>query len=247
LSLIEMASECWFDTVPALVTFLDGLADQQHIHQATWREKGIVFLPAMWERISAYYRSKARKLEYSNVHQVVTALLAGVASPAQNHALRADPAPTNKPTNKPDKQGSKTVGHRDDGLLADAGADQVTALVTIWNTERKPGPLIRPPLEAKRHRAMATALRAHPNLDDWRKVIRYINTQDWCNAKGTGDHAGWRADIDYLIRPGKLTAALERIALDRSHGTDGTVGRDAARGRTGAKPGEFAAALKGDE
>jgi len=244
LSLDEMAGECLFEDVAGLRTFLDYAAGRSHIHPEIWQQQGIVFLPAMWERVSAYYRSKARKLEYSTAQEVVNAVLAGAvqAPTGPKQPVKALPTKPTKPT-KPTDTG-KTVGPAGQGLLEDAGPDQVAALVQLWNTERQPGPKVQAVTDSRR-RAIQLRLKDHPNLEDWRKVIRYLNGQKWCNAPGTGDHPNFRMDLDTLLKPGKFQTALERSNTERPASADGTVGRDAARGRTGAKPGEFAAALSG--
>lgn len=245
LALDEMAGETMFDDIDQLRDFIDYAADRGHVHPEVWKQKGVVFLPAMWERVSAYYRSKARKMDYQTAQEVVDAVLAGSAQGGPARPVKA--LPTNKPTRqtKPTDQG-KSVGPAGQDLLGDTGPDQVDALVKLWNDERKPGPAIRG-VPASRRRAMQQRLREHPNLDDWRRVVRYLNGQKWCNAPGTGDHPNFRMDIDTLLKPGKFQTALERSMVERPAATDGTVGRDAARGRTGAKPGVFADALKGGD
>jgi hypothetical protein len=241
LALDEMAEECLFNDVASLTTFLAAIAGRGHVHQDIWTRKGIVFLPAMWIRVSAYYRSKARKLEHDTVQDLVRAVL------ATDGPIRPAKALPTKP-NQPTKPGKKNVGGGEQtDLLADGGSDQVDALVHLWNTERKPGPLLKS-ISAKRRSDILKRLKDHPNLDDWRKVIRYVNGQKWCNGHGTGDHVNFVMGLDTLLKPGRFEAALERASLDRKHGTqDGTVGRDAATGRTGFTPGKFAAAMAGGD
>lgn len=141
----------------------------------------------------------------------------------------------------PSSRDPKSVG-------TDAHApDRVQALIDLWNSERKPGPLVKH-LTDQRRRQIELRLREHPNLADWRSAVQFINRQRWCNAPGTGDYPDYRMDFDTLLRPGKLAGMLEKLTLDRSNAsTDGSVGRDASRGRTGAKRGEFAAALAGND
>jgi hypothetical protein len=131
-------------------------------------------------------------------------------------------------------------------LLADAGEDHVDALVRIWNTERKPGPAVRD-ITPQRRGAYGRALKAQPDLTVWRDVIAYLNGQPWCNAKGGGNHPNWRADLDWLAKPGKLAVYADKAAAERPARPGGVAGRNAAKGRTGYKPGEFAAALGGDD
>lgn len=91
---------------------------------------------------------------------------------------------------------------------------QVDALIKVWNEERQPGPRVMRTVPQARRKHYGVALRAKPNLDDWRIVIRYLNGEAWANAPGTGDHPNWRAHLDWLTRPGKLDEYLERARLD---------------------------------
>ncbi len=280
LDLGEMADECYFASSAELRAFLDRLAERNLIHAEVWRQREIVFLPAMWNRLAAYYRSKARKMAYASVDDLVAAVLVGGGpelpkadgpgliqpkpkpdgpiQPKPDHGGRILPMPGGfGPTSQDSTEHDSTGGSKalplarpDDAdfmaanLLADAGADQVDALVKVWNEERKPGPAVRE-VTAGRRRAAIVALKANPNLDDWRRVIRYINGQKWCNAQGGGDHPNWRLDLDYLLKPGKFTKSMEAAAMARPESPGGLVGRDASRGRTGVKVGAFAAALAG--
>lgn len=121
------------------------------------------------------------------------------------------------------------------------GRTQVDALVLLWNTERQPGPKVMATLTDARRKSYGRALKAMPNLDDWRTVVRYLNTQPFANAPGTGDHATWRASLDWLTKPGKCADYLEKARLDRPAATAGqVVGRDVTRGRIGFQKGKYA-------
>ena len=233
LALDEMASECYFDSEADLVTFLEQAAFRGHVHPAIWQHQRLVFLPAMWERVSGYYRSKGRKVTFETAQAVADYILTG-----QRRAIVG----TNQPTEAlPDKQTRPDQTHQTDriegigpdgpDLLGDAGMDQVTALAALWNAERKPGPYVREVTGKRRTRALA-ALKAIPNLADWKNVIQWMNREAWCNAPGTGQHPTWRADFDFLIGPGTLQRMLERALVKGG-------GRDARSGRTGTRPGKF--------
>lgn len=117
-------------------------------------------------------------------------------------------------------------------LFADGvGPDQIDALIALWNAERRPGPKVHIVMPHGKRRTIAKALKVAANLDDWRTVIAWINTQPWMNGQGSGDLATWRADFGFLIKPGKLHEYLERARTDAQR--IGTSGRDVAKGRTG--------------
>lgn len=85
-------------------------------------------------------------------------------------------------------------------------------LVTLWNELRDPGPKVLE-LNDKRRTAYGRAIKAKPNAADWEAAIRYLNRASWANAPGgDGTHANFRADLDYLTKPGNVVKALERLA-----------------------------------
>lgn len=90
-------------------------------------------------------------------------------------------------------------------------------LVRVWNTHREPGPKVED-LNTDRRKRYHRALETKPDLIEWELVIRWINTQPWANASGTGDHANWRATLDWLAKPGKVGEYLERARTDAAAG-----------------------------
>ncbi len=88
-----------------------------------------------------------------------------------------------------------------------------SALQTLWNDTRDPGPKVSE-LTKERRRRYTKALETHPDLDEWATVIRWLNTQPWANAPGSGEHANWRATLDWLAKPGKLAEKLELARAD---------------------------------
>jgi hypothetical protein len=224
LSLAEMTDECLFENVDDLRCLLDFLAVKGHIDHTRWVDHGIVFLPGMLKRADTYAKRKGRGVQFGNLrtkHPV---------SPLQDKTVQNTEDQTH-------------VSPAD--LLADAGEDQVDALVRVWNTDRLPGPKVSV-LTDSRRRVFARALKATPDLNDWRLVILWLNRQPWCNAKGGDEHANWRATLDWLAKPGKLAEKLDLAKADRATvRADGTTGRNAAKGRTGTRPGQYAAAVKG--
>jgi|WetSurMetagenome_2_1015567.scaffolds.fasta_scaffold138163_2 uncharacterized protein YdaU (DUF1376 family) len=126
---------------------------------------------------------------------------------------------TDADTETDNKEPRKTPPPAD--LLSDSGPDQVDALVTLWNTERRPGPKVTMPMPAKRRQHLAAAMRESPNLDVWRQVIRWLNDQAFANAPGAGHQfPDWRATLDWLAKPGKLAEYQERVRLDATRKTD---------------------------
>lgn len=135
------------------------------------------------------------------------------------------------------------VGNPTPDLFDKTEAPTVSALVVLWNTERKPGPKVNAhPADARKDR-YGRALKAQPNLNDWRTVIHWLNQQAFANASGKGDYPNWRASLDWLTKPGKLAEYLEKARLDATQagngGRGGLVGRDATKGRTGVEPGKY--------
>lgn len=143
-----------------------------------------------------------------------------------------DPDPVPDPERAP-----KSVG------AARPARDDVDALVKLWNEERKPGPHVLA-ITDQRRRAIQTRLREFPDLNVWRRVIRFVNGQPWCNAPGTGEHASFRMGLDTLLKPGQLARLLEQASIDTAR-PDGLVGRNARTGRTGANREAFTTALHG--
>lgn len=228
LDLAEMADECLL-TPQALTALLDTLAARKLIDPERWRA-GIVFLPGMLKRADTYAKRKGRTVEGSN----------DVRTPSNKSPLQ-----DNTKQDNTEDQEHGAIAPQPPDLLADAGEDQILALVRIWNETRAPGPKVSQ-LTDSRRRAYAKALKAHPDLGNWRLVITWLNRQKWANASGDGAHGNWRATLDWLAKPGKLAEKLDQAKADRATvRADGTEGRNAAKGRTGIKPGTFAAALKG--
>jgi hypothetical protein len=257
LDLDDLAYEAAFRSTDDLRTWLDTMAERGLIDPDQWKDHGVVFLPAMKSRADAYAKSKGRGPGHEPDPQAAAS--GGNGAPWRGGAgksgtTRARPGPKGPLHNKTLQDITKEKDLRglaatpvSADLLAEAGTDTVDALVAVWNAERKPGPEVRD-LTPQRRERYQRAIKAKPDLADWRQVIRWLNTQPWCNAKGTGDHRTWRATLDWLAKPGKLAEYLDKAAGDRGAvRPDGTEGRDAAKGRTGFKRGEFGAALKGGD
>jgi hypothetical protein len=231
LVLAEMADECLL--APAgLKALLDLLVQKGVVDAARW-DRGVVYLPGMAKRADTYTRQKGR---------------ATAGETGQSLRRSSPDQPLQHSTRQNQDQDQR---HVPDGtappadLLTGVGENQVDALVRIWNADRQPGPKVTT-LTDSRRRAYGRALKAAPDLSEWRQVIALLNVQQWANAAGWGEHANWRASLDWLAKPGKLAEKLDAARADHATvQTDGRAGRSPAKGRTGTRPGQFAQALKG--
>lgn len=223
LPLSEMADECLFDQEAQLATWLDFLAVKRHIDPERWAANKTVVLPAMRTRADSYAKSKGRGDDGRKLARP------GKDSPLQDN------------TNKHDNTEQDPQG----GLFALTPDElKVTAddLMKVWNDHRKQGPTIRQ-LTDDRRRACLTALRLEPNLTRWAALVDWIESQDWMNASGRGEHPNWRADLEFILRPKQVLKLFERMDADLARrGTNG--GRN---GRTDPEPGKFAQAVGKDD
>lgn len=112
----------------------------------------------------------------------------------------------------PDLQLQPDPPKEDDQDDPRTGKFTVKKLVRLWNEVRVPGPKVLK-VESARYERLRLAIKAVPDAADWEQAIRYLNGAAWANAPGgTGTHANFRADLDYLAKPGNVTKALERLA-----------------------------------
>jgi hypothetical protein len=226
LPIQEMADECLFESVEQLQRFLAFLSEKRHIDPDAWA-RGLVVLPAMTKRADAYARSKGR----------------GRAAAGEKPAARAKPGEKSPGLALTDKTvQTPPTPPREGGQLSltppPAAGPTVEQLVACWQANRKKGPAVTKITDARR-KAYAAALRAEPDLNDWARVIRWADTQAWANAPGVGSHANWRLDLDYLTKPGKMRAALERMQAP--------VGSTNAAGRVAPTAGKYAAVMQGGD
>lgn len=247
LNLQDMADECLFSSVDELKALLDHLAERGHIDPDRWRD-GVVFLPAMNRRGLVYLRSKGRLPGAKGEKVATTKAQSGAGRAPSGHHAGTERAPGGtvrapgggKTPLQDTTEQDATEQNQGQGLPFDSETTAAKVL-QLWNAERKPGPLVRLPVDAKRMKNLAAVVRTYPDLADWRLVVRFINSQPWANAPGDGDHAEYRLPLDLLLRPGKFGAMLDRARMAPAAGTAG--GRNAAKGRTGAVAGEFSAAM----
>lgn len=218
-------------------------ADAGHILKGEWSEQRLIVFPAMVKRADTYTKRRMesdakaskRKGKWTRSKRIETKF--EHSSTSSSESTTPVHVPVSVPV--PSEKGSEPTG---DLFTDDQEQTNVDALVDIWNTERQPGPRVMRAMPAARRQAAQRALKEIPNLADWRTVIRFLNSQPFANAPGTGSHGTWRASLDWLIRPGKCAEYLERARLDGARSTERigeVVGRDASRGRTGWQRGKF--------
>jgi hypothetical protein len=111
----------------------------------------------------------------------------------------------------PDLQLEPDKGSDDQNDDPRIGKLTVKKLVRLWNELRVPGPKVLGVVPA-RYERFRLAIKATPDVADWERAIGYLNGANWANACGEGTHANFRADLDYLAKPGNVTKALERLA-----------------------------------
>lgn len=110
------------------------------------------------------------------------------------------------------------------------------ALVQTWNANCGRLPKIRA-ITSNRERAFRLALEAHPDLADWARGAAFLTTQTWAMG-GSDGHQNWFATLDYLAKPGKLAAALEKADALAQGLAPAVTGTKA--GRTEVTPGKYA-------
>lgn len=126
--------------------------------------------------------------------------------------------------------------------------DPVEALVHLWNTKASKGLPKILKLTDERRRFFRAALARQPSLADWERGIVFLNDSDWWigrGPKGNG-HDNWTGDLEYLAKPGKLQAALEKADAAKARAGNGGTGTgpgqaDEARrrGRVAPSPGKY--------
>lgn len=234
LPLLELQDECGFESADDLTAFLAFAAERRLIDPVEWAERGIIVLPAMFARAQSYAHSKGRTLTGGpeNAPAVRSGQVRGKSGKKTPAGARTSPELPLQDSTTQDKTVQVTEGPLP-AEPAEPSDTSVDALVTLWNTERKPGPKVQK-VTSQRRAAYRKALQAHPNLIDWAEVIRYVNGQGWCNGKGRDGHANYFMDLDKLAAPGYFARAMDKARLKPAAQGNG---RDAARGRTGVDAG----------
>jgi len=127
------------------------------------------------------------------------------AEPVGANESQLEPLPDPNPNPDPNKEREKTPQA--------AHALTPEKLREIWNEAasksnlQKCSKLDTSTVAGKKRIATAKArIREQPDEHTWRRVIASIRDCQWCNG---GDGHGWRANFDYLIRPGTHLHAAE--------------------------------------
>lgn len=241
LDLDEMAIACAFESTDDLVPFLDRLAKLKLIDPVRWTSDRVVFLPAMANRADVYSKRKARRL-VEEVPEVVE------QKPEVFEHNGKSPVLSVLSVDQKDPKRDQKVS--DQVTLPIDGTDQVDALVTLWNRTAAKGLPRVAKVTDERRRAWNAALARAPNLADWERAIAFLNGSDWWLGKaGKGNgHDNWTGDLDYLAKPGKLQAALEKADAAKVRAGDGgrtgtgagSADEAARRGRVAPVPGKYA-------
>jgi len=225
LSLAKMAKHCG---VPRAFVeqLLEACAAEGHINAERWAAERLVIFPGMIKRADVYTQRRLRRGEVDE-------------RPASGaDTVRTDPVEPEKlplPSESTSSRKKKEKGP----ALPLAGADQVEALVKVWN-EGTTHPLPKVDLgrlSDSRRRTFARELVRTPNLDDWRQAVAWLNRQTWCrrpgfladgkpNTRYEGKHPNFTADLDWLCKDGRLQKSLEKLKAEAAPaGATGTERR----------------------
>lgn len=234
LPLQELADECLWDSLADCRTFLDFLAERQHIDPEQWKDHGMVFLPAMERRLERYVTKRKHSGNQADGPEKSAKVRKGPKKSAKVRITVQDSTTEQKTVQDPPSGEARPDGQAP--LFEQKEPLTPAGLMALWNTHRTKGPKVSE-LTPQRQAAYLKAIRAKPNPDEWEWVIRYLEQQAWANAPGRGEHATWRATLDWLVKPGKLAQYLDRAATD---GADQLLSRpDARTGRTGVERGKY--------
>lgn len=85
-------------------------------------------------------------------------------------------------------------------------------IIALWNTHTTiPIPKVAK-LTPARSRKLRSRLVLVPELAEWERVVKYVNTQDWMRADGQGKYPNWTVTFDYLIRSDEtLLGIMEKM------------------------------------
>lgn len=219
-------------------------ADAGHILKGEWSEQRLIVFPAMVKRADTYTKRRMESDAKASKRKVKQTRSKHIGTKFEHSSISSSESttPVHVPVSVP-VHSEKEPESAGDLFTDDQEPTSVDALVQVWNDERQPGPKVQARnMPDARRKAAQRALREIPNLADWRTVIRFLNSQPFANAPGTGEHGTWRASFDWLIKPGKCAEYLERQRLDGTMATErngDVVGRDASKGRTGWERGKY--------
>lgn len=96
--------------------------------------------------------------------------------------------------------------HESLGLPASSAEPTLPQLAVLWNENRSPSLAEVRLCSATRRKHALNRWREHPSREFWLEVIEGINSSSFC--MGSNDR-GWKADFDWLVRPGTAEKVLE--------------------------------------
>ena len=100
---------------------------------------------------------------------------------------------------------------RQDETKRDGGTqEKAEALMTLWNTKAHSNLARVTKLSGQRLPHTRKRLQER-SLDEWEKIILKLNTIPWLTGTAKGKESGWRANFDWLIRPGTADKILEGV------------------------------------
>ena len=235
-SVESIAEQCHVTAAFAAVV-LAAAAAEGHIDQTQWAA-GLVYFPGMAKRADEYTKKKLAR-----VNQPTASGQLSVESPA--------PGPTvsrHKRKNTVNVNVSVPQDRSTDQLLRedqDLGPSQIDQVVMLWNTHTTaPIPKVDPKrLSHDRQAAIQQALKVRANLDDWRRVIVWLDGKFWAKRPGRNPeykrhHPNWVATFDWFLKPGKLQKLFEQMTAEAS--TPHTAAAATGGDRSKAKGGKYA-------
>jgi uncharacterized protein YdaU (DUF1376 family) len=85
-------------------------------------------------------------------------------------------------------------------------------IIDLWNTHTTiPIPKVSK-LTPARSQKLRSRLVLVPEVAEWERVVKYVNTQDWMRADGQGKYPNWTVTFDYLIRSDEtLLGIMEKM------------------------------------
>lgn len=114
------------------------------------------------------------------------------------------------------EQEQEQEGEREQEGKGKAAVPRPADLLAVWNEHRGELPEASK-LTADRERHATSRLREQPDLSIWAAVVKRMAESAFC--RGENDR-GWRADVDFLLRPGTSAKVLEGKYDDRGRGRE---------------------------
>lgn len=123
----------------------------------------------------------------------------------------SSPTPCRAPCTLSEEVKKDKKGRREEGKKENAGArgaappSAADLLAQIWNEECGQLPKVQK-MSSGRSKFARERLRENPDPEYWRQVVRRVSESAFCNGE---NERGWRADIDFMLRPDSHARAME--------------------------------------